>query len=91
MFILRRLITRDRLRALVVLSVGGMFALTALEILVPPIEKFPHLYLTLNAIFCCGNLVVAYIFGVVWQWVEGNRERVVAVGGARIEEGKKKR
>lgn len=73
----RRLVTRGRLRTVVFLSGVGMIGLMALECVVTPPQHLPHLHPTLNAIFSCGNLCVAYLLGVAWQWQEGERARVL--------------
>lgn len=70
--------TRQRLRAMVVLSVGGVLLLLVLEAVLPPPEALPFLHPTLNAVYSCANLAVAYGIGVYWQWQEGGR------GGAGV-------
>lgn len=57
---------------MVALSVGGMVVLLALEAARPPPETLPYLHPTLNALFACANLTVAYGLCVYWQWREGD-------------------
>lgn len=69
-------LTRRRVRAMVAVSLGGVLLLLLLEATVPPPEALPFLHPTLNAIYSCANLVVAYVIGVYWQWEEGGRGEV---------------
>lgn len=50
------------------LSFGGMTLLAALEATLPPPKNLPYLHPTLNALFSCANLTVAFGLGVYWQW-----------------------
>lgn len=78
-----RHLTQWRLRAAVLLSFGGMAVLLALEAAFRPPPALPHLFPTLNALYSCANLVVAYGIGVCWQWREGGDPRDGAEGGTR--------
>lgn len=84
-------ITEGRLRAMVALSVGGMAVLLAFEAACPPPEALPYLHPTLNALFSCANLTVAYGLCVFWQWREGDCYGVEFGGGSRAAELKKTR
>lgn len=56
---------------MVAASLGGSILLLALETILPPPDALPHLHPTLNALYSCANLTVAYGIGVYWQWQEG--------------------
>lgn len=64
-------LTRPRLRAMVAMSIGGVLLLLLLEATITPPEALPFLHPTLNALYSCANLLVAYGIGVYWQWREG--------------------
>lgn len=69
---------------MVAVSFGGVLLLLLLEAAVPPPEALPFLHPTLNALYSCANLVVAYVIGVYWQWEEGGcNEAGVRVGSER--------
>ncbi|CAN0229545.1 unnamed protein product [Scytosiphon promiscuus] len=78
-----RHLTQGHLRAMVVVSLGGSALLLALEAALAPPENLPYLHPTLNALYSCANLTVAYGIGVYWQWQEGDFDGRGGDGGAQ--------
>lgn len=68
---------------MVVVSLGGAVLLLALEAILAPPDALPFLHPTLNALYSCANLTVAYGIGVSWQWREGGGVSGGGDGGSR--------